>query len=147
MCDGWTCTPGKILGALPTKSNTSSFSKYADFFASLGTVETQIKVPCGVNFGYKKVDLCKLARGNIPGADELIRQSAGFCKCLPQLISFVSLDTVKNFFKSADLSSGSGDILQKYGSSQQVCLVHPEKAEISFNRILVFPPIKPWIVP
>ncbi|KAB8289549.1 hypothetical protein EYC80_010707 [Monilinia laxa] len=38
----------------------------------LETVKTVINSPCGVNFSSRKVDLCKIARANLPIIDELI---------------------------------------------------------------------------
>lgn len=71
--------------------------------------------------GSKPLDLCGLARKNLPGnADELIRVAKGTCSCLPKLLDFIDLEDVKSAVVSLDASEGTASILEKFGDSQQV---------------------------
>ncbi|XMA13670.1 hypothetical protein WAI453_006461 [Rhynchosporium graminicola] len=96
MCDGWTCIPG--------------------------LVPTTIRGPCGVKVGSKSLDLCSVARKGIPKMDELVKQAGGICSCLPKILDFVDLDTVKSVVTSLDTSEAMASILNKYGDAQ-VCLI------------------------
>ncbi|KAH9215724.1 hypothetical protein DL95DRAFT_460864 [Leptodontidium sp. 2 PMI_412] len=95
-CDGWTCVPG--------------------------TIPTVISVPCGVNAGSKKLDVCAVARKGIPNLDEITRLAAGYCKCLPGAFDFIDLDTAKSAITSLDTGEATYSILSKFGSMEQ-CMV------------------------
>lgn len=86
----------------------------------LGTVGTTIRVPCGIKVGSTPVKYIDLLKQAIPNADQLVRQSVGYCKCLPKVFDLVDLDTVKKAVNSGDTGVATAEILQKYGEAQQV---------------------------
>ncbi|KAH6669590.1 hypothetical protein B0J14DRAFT_566335 [Halenospora varia] len=95
-CDAWTCIPG--------------------------SVGTTIRVPCGIKVGSTPVKYIDLARQAIPNADQLVKTSVGYCKCLPKVFDLVNLDTVKKAVSSGDTGVATAEILQKYGEAQQ-CMI------------------------
>lgn len=86
----------------------------------LGTVKTVIDSPCGFKVGSKNVDLCKMARANLPIIDELVCQAADYYKCLPKVLDLVDKDIAIALAKSLDVSAALGDVMAKYGDAQQV---------------------------
>ncbi|CZT52856.1 uncharacterized protein RSE6_14246 [Rhynchosporium secalis] len=86
-----------------------------------GLVPTIIRGPCGVKVGSKSLDLCSVARKGIPKMDELVKQAGRICSCLPKILDFVDLDTVKSVVTSLDTSEAIASILNKYSDTQ--CLI------------------------
>ena len=100
-----------------------------------GTIPTVISVPCGVNVGSKKLDFCGVARKGIPNLDELTRQAAGYCTCLPEAFDFIDLEIAKGAITSLDTGAATYSVLSKFGSMQQVFII-PRGAEETLTHKL-----------